>query len=582
MYSGGSKEIIEKETGIIMVKLLKNKKFYVVFLSLVALCAMGVFAITNNSSKKADACFKREVEINILHTNDIHADVENLAYVSQYKLETDNAIWLDAGDAIQGQPIATYTKGKAIVEMLNAAKVNVAALGNHEFDYGTEQLLQNVRDAKYTYVAANIRKEDGTAFLKRGKKNGEYKIIRKKGRKIGVFGITTTETGYKTHPNNVKGLVFENEVERAQKVIDILKSKKCDLIVCLAHVGDDIGSNPTSLQMGEQLVGCDLIIDGHSHTEIQQTLSNGTVVVQTGTQLSKLGVVNVKFNKDGKVITPKLLTPEEYQLYGKDVKVIRVHNKYTEQLQPILNTVVGKTNTDLIANEVLEDGSSVRICRQRETSMGDLVADSCVWYADNALESTEYKNLPVVAFANGGGVRANIPAGDITIGQVYNVLPFGNTLSVKIITPDVLYKALEFGISGLSLDENGKVTGLVGSYPQVSGMRFEMDLTKTAYAEGVTDGERITAVYLVNQDGTETKLERTDATTQIAFASNDFLIAGGDGFTMLTNLKHILVGNVLDEVLGDYITKLTEDNGGSFTYEMPGNRSVEINQKQAQ
>ena len=93
----------------------------------------------------------------------------------------------------------------------------------------------------------------------------------------------------------------------------------------------------------------------------------------------------------------------------------------------------------------------------------------------------------------------------------------------------------------LSLDENGKVTGLVGSYPQVSGMRFEMDLTKTAYAEGVTDGERITAVYLVNQDGTETKLERTDATTQIAFASNDFLIAGGDGFTMLTNLKHILV-----------------------------------------
>jgi 2',3'-cyclic-nucleotide 2'-phosphodiesterase (5'-nucleotidase family) len=187
-----------------------------------------------------------------------------------------------------------------------------------------------------------------------------------------------------------------------------------------------------------------------------------------------------------------------------------------------------------------------------------------------------------VAFANGGGVRANIPAGDITIGQVYNVLPFGNTLSVKIITPDVLYKALEFGISGLSLDENGKVTGLVGSYPQVSGMRFEMDLTKTAYAEGVTDGERITAVYLVNQDGTETKLERTDATTQIAFASNDFLIAGGDGFTMLTNLKHILVGNVLDEVLGDYITKLTEDNGGAFTYEMPGNRSVEINQKQTQ
>lgn len=565
-----------------MKRLLKNKKFYVTFLLLVALCAMGVFAITNNSGKKADACIKRETEINILHTNDIHADVENLSYISQYKLETKNAIWLDAGDATQGQPIATYTKGKAVVEMLNAAELDVATLGNHEFDYGTEQLLQNVKDAKYSLVAANVRKEDGKPLLKRGLKNGQYKIFRKNGFKIGVFGITTTETAYKTNPNNVKGIVFENEVERAQKVIDKLKKKNCDLIVCLAHVGNDIASKPTSLQMGEQLVGCDLIIDGHSHTEIQQTLSNGTIVVQTGTQLSKLGVVNVKFNDEGKVITPKLLTEEEYQLYGKDVRVIRVHNKYKEQLEPILNTVVGKTATDLVANELLEDGSSVRVCRQRETSMGDLVADSMVWYAKDALESTESKDLPVVAFANGGGVRANIAAGDITIGDVYNVLPFGNTLSVKVVTPDTIYKALEFAISGLALDENGKVTGLVGSYPQIAGMRFEMDLTKAAYVEGTTAGERITAVYLQNEDGTETKIERTDANTQIAFVSNDFLIAGGDGFTMLTNLKHILEGNVLDEILADYISKLTEEAGGCFTYEMPGNRSVEINQKVGQ
>lgn len=560
-----------------MIKVLKNKKIGIVFL-LMLLSAIGVFAAVNNSSKKADACLSKEVEINILHTNDIHADVENLSYISQYKKETKNALWLDAGDATQGQPIATYTKGKAIVEMMNAAKVDVAAVGNHEFDYGLEQFLQNVKDADYSYVAANVRGEDGKALLKKRLKNGEYKIIKKKGKKIGVFGITTIETAYKTNPMNVKGVVFENEVERAQQVIDKLKSKKCDMIICLAHVGNDLESNPTSLQLGEQLVGCDLIIDGHSHTEIQETLSNGTIVVQTGTQLSKLGLVNVKFNKKEKTITTKLLSQEEYTLYGKDVKVIRVHNRYKEALEPILNTVVGRTSTDLIANEVLEDGSSVRICRQRETSMGDLVADSMVWYAKDALATTENNNLPVIALQNGGGVRANIEAGDITIGDVFNVLPFGNTVSVKVITPDVLYKVLEFSVAALALDENGRVSGLAGSYPQISGMRFEMDLTKTPYAEGVTDGERISAIYLVNEDGAETKLERTDNVTNIAFASNDFLIAGGDGFSMLGNLKHILEGNVLDEILADYVTKLTEEAGGCFTYEIPGNRSVEINQ----
>ena len=211
--------------------------------------------------------------------------------------------------------------------------------------------------------------------------------------------------------------------------------------------------------------------------------------------------------------------------------------------------------------------------------MGDLVADSNVWYAKNALQSTQYKDLPVIALANGGGVRANIKAGNITIGDVYNVLPFGNTLSVKVITPDVLYKTLEYSISGLSLDAKGNISGLVGSYPQVSGMRFDMDLKKDAYAEGKSNGKRIKAIYLVNEDGTEIKLDRKDKKTQIAFASNNFLIAGGDGFTMLTNLKNKLEGNILDEILADYITKLTEESNGCFTYKMPGNRSVEVNQK---
>ena len=568
-----------------MKKLSKSRKIIMAVLSLTLVFVIGLSATMINSTKNSKACLDPdEVVINILHTNDIHADVENIEYIAKYKEETKNALWFDGGDSTQGQPLATYTKGKAVVDILNSAKLDAAAVGNHEFDYGKEQLLANAKMAKFPFLAANVKNEKGQPFLKKWNKNGAYTIIKKAGKKIGVFGITTTETSYKTNPQNVKGITFESEIESAQKTIDILKKAKCDLIVCLAHIGNDEGSKPTSVEFGNALNGCDLIIDGHSHTEIQQKLDNGTVLVQTGTQLKKLGFVSVVFTKDDnkkvvKKIDTKLLSQDEYQIYGKEVKVIRVFNKYTAELEPILGTVVGKTATDLIANEVLEDGSSIRICRQRETSMGDLVSDSNVWYAKNSLQSTEYKNLPVVALQNGGGVRANIKAGNITIGDVYNVLPFGNNISVKIITPDVLYKTLEYSISGLSLDSKGKISGLVGSYPQISGMRFEMNLKNEAYAEGKSAGKRITAIYLVDENGKETKLDRKDNNTQIAFASNNFLIAGGDGFTMLSGLKHILEGNVLDEILADYITELTEKSNGCFTYQMPGNRSVEVNQK---
>ena len=370
-----------------MKKLSKSRKIIMAVLSLTLVFVIGLSATMINSTKNSKACLDPdEVVINILHTNDIHADVENIEYIAKYKEETDNALWFDGGDSTQGQPLATYTKGKAVVDVLNSAKLDAAAVGNHEFDYGKEQLLANAKMAKFPFLAANVKTEKGQPFLKKWNKNGAYTIIKKAGKKIGVFGITTTETSYKTNPQNVKGITFESEIESAQKTIDILKKAKCDLIVCLAHIGNDEGSKPTSVEFGNALNGCDLIIDGHSHTEIQQKLDNGTVLVQTGTQLKKLGFVSVVFTKDDnkkvvKKIDTKLLSQDEYQIYGKEVKVIRVFNKYTAELEPILGTVGGNTATDLIANEVLEDGSSIRICRQRETSMGDLGSDSNVWYA---------------------------------------------------------------------------------------------------------------------------------------------------------------------------------------------------------
>ena len=171
-----------------MKKILKSKKSLVVILSLVLVLAMGISTTFVNSSRKSNACLaSKEVEINILHTNDIHADVENLSYISQYKRETKNALWFDGGDATQGQPLATYTKGKAIVDMLNAGELDAAAVGNHESDYGKEQLLKNAKLAKFSFLAANVKNEKGKAFLKKWNKNGAYKVIKKTVNNIGVF-----------------------------------------------------------------------------------------------------------------------------------------------------------------------------------------------------------------------------------------------------------------------------------------------------------------------------------------------------------------------------------------------------------
>ena len=563
-----------------MMKKPNSKKILALTLALSMAATLAVCNSSVNTSKESAACVgNKDVVINILHTNDIHADVENLSYVAEYKDRTANAILVDGGDATQGQPLATYTKGESIIELMNAADYDLSAVGNHEFDYGSEQFLKNIKNAKFPFIAANIRDVDGSTFIESKKNNGAYTIIRKAGKRIGFFGITTKQTSYQTNPANIVGIEFEEELERAQEVADKLNNKGCDLVVGVVHVGDDKESNPTSIMMAEELEGVDVLIDGHSHSEIQYKAANGTYVVQTGTQLKNLGKVTVTFTNNDTYINTQLLNQEQYMVYGKDNKVDKLYTKATKKLEPILNQVVGKTETELVANEINEAGESVRLVRNRETSMGDLVADSMVWGAKDFLSSTSYNNLPVVAMTNGGGVRASIDAGDITIGEVFSVLPFGNTLSIKVATPDAIYKALEHSISALGLDANNNVDGFVGSYPQISGMRFEMDLTKTAYKEGVSDGERVVAVYLVNEDGSETLIKRNDTKTEIAFASNNFLIAGGDGYTMLADLKHIAEANVLDEVLADYITLLTEQAGGCFKYEMDGNRSVEINGK---
>lgn len=548
-------------------------------LALILACVMllSTVVVTGVVFKKSKADISNGVEINILHTNDIHGDGTNMAYIAKYKQETKNAILVDGGDATQGKSLATYTKGNALIQLMNKSGYDLSIFGNHEFDYGMEQLLKNVEAADFSFLAANVRKTNGDLLLKTEEENGGYKIIEKAGKKIGFFGISTTETAYKTNPDNVKDVTFEPEIESAQKVADELNDLGCDLVVGLMHVGIDKESDPKGTDMAEQLEGVDLLIDGHSHSDVEYTAKNGTLLVQAGTQIKKLGKVTVTFTDDGKELKPQLLTSEQFTEYGKDDEVDKLHEKLLKDIEPMQNTVIGNTKDDIIANKETENGKVIRIVRNQETPIGDMITDAMVKESSEILKNTQYKDLPVVALTNGGGIRDNIPAGDITNGQVFSTLPYGMYVKIVVATPDVLYKAMESGIACLELDENKEVTGFSGGFPQISGMRFEMDLSKKSFENDVCDGERVVALYIKNADGTETKLDRNDKTTKIALAANNFICAGGDGYTMLEGLETIGEGNTLDEILGDYIADLTEAGGGSFSYKFDGTRSVIVN-----
>lgn len=515
--------------------------------------------------------------ITIYHTNDMHGNVKDLANVKTLKDATKNSILVDAGDCTQGSALATYTKGEAIIEIMNATSYDAIALGNHEFDFGSQKAIDNMKKAKFSPLAANVVNNKGEVILN-GINNGNGANVIKEidGKKIGIFGLTTEETSYKTNPKNLNGVEFKSVIETAKKQVEILKKQNVDVIVAVTHLGNDASSNPTSIDLAKEVPELDLIIDGHSHTIIQEKVGNVTVV-QTGTGLKNLGKVTLNFKGNDLSIGYELLNMEDVVKENKaNETVSSVYNKYDNTVSETLKEVIGKTTTELYA--YAEDGT--RVVRIEETPMGDLIADAMVFGAKKLLETTEYKDLPIVALENGGGVRASISAGDITLEDVFNVLPFGNIISVKVITPDKLYNALENGVCKMTIDANGTISGLDGRFPQISGMRIEIDVTKTPFnPEKPEDGtgERVVAIYLVDENGNETLLNRKDTKTEIAFASNDFIIAGGDGYTTLGNLKHIAEGEVLDSILSEYIKILTEQGNGSFEYKMPGNRTKVIN-----
>ncbi|MEI5908152.1 5'-nucleotidase C-terminal domain-containing protein, partial [Bacillus spongiae] len=313
-------------------------------------------------------------------------------------------------------------------------------------------------------------------------------------------GLTTEETANLSSPS--EDIVFEDMIESATEAIAKFEDAGIDKVIALSHLG-----NTSDIELAEAVDGIDVIVGGHSHTLLEEAVKvekdEPTLIVQAGDNLKYLGLLDVTFDENGVIsdFNRQVLTVSDYE---KNAEAEAKVAEYKEPLEEIRNTVVGNTEVEL--NGLRDD------VRSKETNLGNLITDAMVAKANDVGVNTH------IAIQNGGGIRASIDEGDITLGEVLTVMPFGNQLVTLDLTGQELWDALEHGVSGV---ESGE-----GRFLQVSGIEFKYDVNKPV-------GERVWSVEVKTDNGFETlELDKT-----YTVATNAFTADGGDGFEVLKQAK---------------------------------------------
>ena len=499
----------------------------------------------------------------ILHTNDTHGrDLEGTyttAAVSQLKKDYEaagaNVLLLSAGDATQGTPLVNMEQGKLAIQFMNAAGYDAMSPGNHEFDWGTENLKTILEEADFPVLAANVL--DAATGEPMFQAN---QIFEFEGLKVGVFGLDTPEAATKAHPDKVRGTQFlagEEMFAVAQAQVDELEAAECDVIICLGHLGDsDESIGNRSIDVLEAVEGIDLFIDGHSHTTLETGMvTNGTLRVSTGEYLDHIGVVIY----DGETFTAGLLGADEegnLEYTGSDETLLALMEEENAQVEEALSATFGST-------EVVLDGERDPGVRTQETNLGDFAADAILWAARDYLGEDKVD----VALTNGGGIRASIPVGEISMKTMNTVFPFGNEVATITVTGAELLEALEAATC--------TTPDAIGAFPQVAGMSFTIDTTvpyeNGAQYEGSTyyaparPGSRITQL--------EINGEPVDLEKEYVVATNDFTAAGGDTYGVFVGKSITKTGLLLDEALVNYTQQVL---GGVITAEQYGQSAGRI------
>lgn len=493
----------------------------------------------------------------ILHSNDVHGAIEGYAKMATLKAMYEEAgaevLVMDAGDFSQGETSVSISEGVTAVELMNMVAYDVAAPGNHEFDYGYENLTKLVEAAAFPILAANIDYEGELAF------DANVVLTTENGVKVGVFGLDTPETATKAHPAKIKGVTFSATEELyadAQEQVDALEEEACDYIICLGHLGiDDESKGNRSIDLLENVTGIDVFIDGHSHSTLEdiQAATDGTgkvgdtYLTSTGTKFANIGVITIKDDE----ITTENVNSEAITVAEDDPIAARA--------QEIRAEIEEEYGAKFASTEILLNGDRDPGNRTEETNLGDLITDAILWYAtkDGALDVPEEN---IVALTNGGGIRAPIEAGDITKNDVNTVLPFGNTVAYVSITGEALLEALEASTYCTPT--------AVGGFPQVSGIAFTIDVGQTFDEGDLYPGSTYAKPNSINRVTIDSiNGQEFDPEATYIVVTNDFVAAGGDTYYAFSVANVVDTGVAMDVALMDYIAEVLE---GTITAEAYG------------
>lgn len=516
------------------MKKLKKQWNKVTVLLLTFGIVFGLFGAMPVQAQDGTASGSTIFDVKIVHTNDIHARVEEddynqvigmdrLSGIAQAFTEgADGSLMLDSGDTFHGQPIATIVKGESVAKLMKACGYDAMTTGNHDWSYGKERLKELGGIANVKILSGNIKNADGTSFFDTDEL---VKEITKNGKtlKIGVFGVSDPEMKNKTTPSNVEGLDFQDAVAYAKREAATLKAEGCDVVIALSHTLDP-------KNVAAQVDGVDLWLCGHEHIELSESVTtpdgSKTYVSESGHYLNSVGLIdlNCTMDEDGSVHVDYEKTSvdyEEAQNYPKDASVTAVLDTIKAENETELNRVIGTSPVEL-------DGVWEHI-RIGQTNLGNVITDAYL-LATGA----------DIAFENAGGIRASIAAGTVTYGDVINVSPYGNYVVTKKLTGAQIKEMLE---SSLTIQKNCIVANDSGewdawpndsgSYLQVGGITVRFDPAQPAGAR----------VLSVQKDGQE-----LDDTKEYTVAVNNYL-AGSDSYPQLANAAEIGEYSCCEELL---------------------------------
>jgi 5'-nucleotidase/UDP-sugar diphosphatase len=485
-------------------------------LFLISILALPLILLLSSETPARQA----EISLTILHVNDTHGhiipyqdksvDSERPVGGAEYLAEMiareraanpDGTILLSAGDMFQGTPVSNLFHGKPVIEIMNYLHYDAMALGNHEFDWGQDVLKSIISSASFPVVSANVFKRSGRHIP--GVKS--YVVLKRKGVRIAVIGITTPDTYYTTKPGNVKGLRFAPPENVLPAIIRRVRAHGVSMVIALTHDGLD-----ADRELARKVRGIDIIVGGHSHTAIRDpVIESGTVIVQAGSNGIYLGVLNITFDR-GKKKVLSYTKKDELRLVSPasgaqlDPNVAQIVDKYEAQVKTEFSKVIGTAAADFTRDST------------RESGLGDMVTDA-MREASGAQ----------IAFQNGGGIRADIPKGPITLDAVFTALPFDNALISMDLTGEQIEELLEKSV----LSEN---------MLQVSGIQVVYDLSKPA-------GAKVTSVEVAGKP--------LEAQATYRVVTNDFLASGGNQFNIFKKGRNISVGTPQRDAVADYISK---------------------------